>query len=69
MERQEMPFPDALTSAEEIAVEQADIMDRMVDLIKRLTSELAQYRRMDEEERELEALLIRTGGGRRCGNQ
>lgn len=68
MEEQNVPTPN-ITMAEEIAVEYADIMDRMVDLIKRLTSELAQYRRMDKEERELEALLKRTGGGRRCGNQ
>ena len=69
MSENNTPFPDVLTSAEEIAVEYADIMERLVGLNKRLIGELAQYRRMDEEEKELAALLTRLGGGRRCGNQ
>lgn len=56
--------PDQLTVPEEIAVEYADIMQRLIDLNKRVISELAQYRRMDEEEKELEALLIKMGGGK-----
>lgn len=56
--------PDQLTVPEEIAVEYADIMQRLIDLNKRVISELAQYRRMDEEEKELEALIIKMGGGR-----
>lgn len=57
--------PDQLTVPEEIAVEYADIMQRLIDLNKRVISELAQYRRMDEEEKELEALLIKMGGGKK----
>ena len=69
MSENSIPFPDVLTPAEEIAVEYADIMERLVGLNKRLIGELAQYRRMDEEEKELAALLLRLGGDRRCGNQ
>lgn len=69
MSENSIPFPDVLTPAEEIAVEYADIMERLVGLNKRLIEELAQYRRMDEEEKELAALLLRLGGDRRCGNQ
>ena len=60
MERQE----DTPTPAEEMAVEYADIMERMISLNKRLITELAQYRQMDAEEKELEALVKRTGGVR-----
>ena len=56
--------PDNLKPGEEIAVELSDIMYRMVDLMKRLISELAQYRIMDEEEKELAMLLEKMGGGR-----
>ena len=69
MEEKNLPSSDALTIPEEIAVEYADVMVRLVDLNKRVIKELAQYRLMDEEEKELEALLARMGGGRRCGNQ
>ena len=58
---EEIPFPDALTPAEEIAVEYADLLERMVDLNKRLIAELAQYRVMDAEERELEKLSEKMG--------
>lgn len=64
MEGQQRPFP--LTTAEEIAVEYSDILDRVIDLNKKLISELAQYRRMDEEEQILERCIIqmnRAGGG------
>ena len=60
-----LPFPDQLSVPEEIAVEYADIMERLIDLNKRVISELAQYRRMDEEEKELETLLIKMGGGKK----
>ena len=60
-----LPFPDQLNVPEEIAVEYADIMQRLIDLNKRVISELAQYRRMDEEEKELETLLIKMGGGKK----
>ena len=59
----------ALTPAEQIAVDYADIVEQLVKLNKSLISELAQYRIMDEEERELQELIERTGGGRKCGNQ
>ena len=53
------------TPVEEIAVDLTDIIEKMVDLQKRLINELAQYRVMDEEERELQALVDRMGGGRK----
>ena len=52
-----------LTSVEQIAVDQADIMESMAKMIQTLITELAQYRRMDEEEKQLEALVKRMGGG------
>ncbi len=61
---EEKQTPDQLTVPEEIAVEYADIIGRLVNLNKRVISELAQYRRMDEEERELEALIVKIGGGK-----
>lgn len=64
MNPNETPFPDTLTTAEEIAAEYADILERSVNLNKRLITELAQYRRMDEEEKDVEALLEKMGGGR-----
>ncbi len=69
MERQQLPTPDALTISEEIAVEYADILERIVSLNKRLIGELAQYRRMDEEEKEVAALLAKLGGGKHVGNR
>lgn len=61
---EEKQTPDQLTVPEEIAVEYADIIGRLVNLNKRVISKLAQYRRMDEEERELEALIVKIGGGK-----
>lgn len=55
---------ELLTPAEEIAVELSDIMYRMVDLLKRIISELAQYRAVDKEEKEAAELLEKMGGGR-----
>ena len=46
----------------QIAVDYADIMEQLVKLNKLLISELAQYRVMDEEEKELEELVKRMGG-------
>jgi len=54
---------------ESIALEQMEIMERLVKLCKSLISELAQYRRMDEEEKLVADLLQRMGGqnvGRTC---
>ena len=67
MENEQIPSSDKLTSVEEIAVEQAEIMDRQVDLIKALIAELAQYRRMDEEERQLEEFIAKMGEPTRHG--
>lgn len=67
MERNELPFPDTLTPAEEIAVEQVDIMVQMVSMIKKLICELAQYRIMDEEEKQVQALVDKMGGNLTCG--
>ena len=64
MENEQMPFPDELKPAEEIAVELSDIMYRMVDLLKRIISELAQYRAVDKEEKEAAELFEKMGGGR-----
>lgn len=47
---------------ENIALEQMDIIERLVKMNKTLISELAQYRVMDAEEKELENLLMRLGG-------
>ena len=49
-------MPDKLKSAEEIAVELSDVLYLMVDLLKKLTSELAQYRVTDREEEEVQGL-------------
>lgn len=61
MDNNNMPS-DTLTTAEEIAVEYADALDLMIRLNKRVISELAQYRRMDAEEKELQALADKIGG-------
>ena len=55
MDNNNMPS-DTLTTAEEIAVELSDVLYLMVDLLKKLTSELAQYRVMDREEEEAQEL-------------
>ena len=47
---------------ENIALEQMDIIERLVKMNKTLISELAQYRVMDAEEKELVDLLRRLGG-------
>jgi len=53
---------------ETIALEQADIIERLVRMNKELLAELSQHRRIDAEERELETLVQKMGGGL-CGNQ
>jgi hypothetical protein len=47
---------------EKIAVDQAELIERLVAMNKTLISELAQYRVMEVEEKELENLLMRLGG-------
>lgn len=51
-----------MDSMEKIAVDQAELIERLVKMNKTLISELAQYRVMDAEEKELENLLMRLGG-------
>lgn len=51
-----------MDSMEKIAVDQAELIERLVKMNKTLISELAQYRVMDVEEKELENLLMRLGG-------
>ena len=53
---------DMVGNFEHIAVEQMEIMERLVHLTKELISELSQYRRMDAEEKLLEELVEKTGG-------
>lgn len=48
---------------ETVALEQLDIIDRMTAMLRELIKELSQYRRMDEEEKMLEELLVKMGGG------
>lgn len=62
MEDQNESHSDFLRTSEEIAVEYADALDLMIRLNKRVISELAQYRRMDAEEKELQALADKIGG-------
>lgn len=51
-----------MDSMENIALEQMGIIERLVAMNKTLISELAQYRVMEVEEKELENLLMRLGG-------
>ena len=48
---------------ETIALDQVDIIERLVKMNRELITELSQYRRVDAEERELELIVQRTGGG------
>jgi hypothetical protein len=51
-----------MDSMENIALEQMGIIERLVAMNKTLISELAQYRVMEVEEKELADLLRRLGG-------
>lgn len=57
-----------MDAIETVALDQADIIERLVRMNKELLAELSQHRRIDAEERELEALVQKMGGGL-CGNQ
>jgi len=46
---------------ETIALEQADIIERLIRMNRELIEELSQHRRIDEEEKELEDLVRRMG--------
>ena len=48
-----------MDSIEKIAVDQAELIYRLVRMNRQLIEELAQYRLMDAEEKELENLLMR----------
>lgn len=57
-----------MDAIETVALDQADIIERLVRMNKELLAELSQHRRIDAEEKELEALVQKMGGGL-CGNQ
>ncbi len=57
-----------MDAIETVALDQADIIERLVKMNKELLAELSQHRRIDAEEKELEALVQKMGGGL-CGNQ
>lgn len=48
---------------ETIALDQVDIIERLVKINRELITELSQHRKVDAEERELELIVQRTGGG------
>ena len=49
---------------ETIALKQSEIMDGLVELNRKLITELAQYRAMDEEEKKLQEFVEQMGGGK-----
>ena len=52
-----------MDTMETVALTQLEVIERQTAMLRRLISELSQYRVMDAEEKELEDLLKRTGGG------
>lgn len=52
-----------MDALETIAVDQAELICRLIKMNKILIEELAQFRVMDAEEKELEMLISRLGGG------
>jgi hypothetical protein len=50
-----------MDTLETVALDQVEVMDRLVKMNRDLISELSQYRRMDAEEKELEDLVKRMG--------
>jgi hypothetical protein len=46
-----------MNSMETIALEQADLLNKLTEMNKKLINELAQYKAMDKEERVLEDAL------------
>lgn len=52
-----------MDTLETIAISQAEVMDRLVKMNHSLIQELAQYRRMDAEEKELNWILDRINKG------
>lgn len=51
-----------MDAIETVALDQVDIIERLVKMNKELLSELSQHRKVDAEERELELIIQRTGG-------
>lgn len=51
-----------MDAMEKVAIDQAEIISRLVCLVKDLINELSQYRIMDAEEKLLEELIKKTGG-------
>ena len=53
-----------MDTMESVALDQVNIMERLVRMNKDLINELSQYRRMDEEEKMLAELIEKMGGGK-----
>ena len=51
-----------MNSLETIALEQADLLNKLAEINKKLINELAQYREIDKEERVLKDALNELGG-------
>lgn len=49
---------------ETVAIEQIEVIDSLVKMVKELLTELKQYRDIEKEERILEEALRKLGGGR-----
>ena len=52
-----------MDTMETVALDQAEIIEKLIKMNKNLISELAQVRVMDEEEKMLADLIERMGGG------
>ena len=48
---------------ETVAIEQIEVIDSLVKMVKELLTELTQYRDIEKEERILEEALRKLGGG------
>lgn len=51
-----------MNSLETIALEQADLLNKLAEINKKLINELAQYREIDKEDRALKNALNKLGG-------
>jgi len=51
-------------AVETVAIEQIEVIDSLVKMVKELLTELKQYRDIEKEERILEEALRKLGGGR-----
>ena len=50
-------------AVETVAIEQIEVIDSLVKMVKELLTELKQYRDIEKEERILEEALRKLGGG------